>query len=98
MPRIKNLVPVAGGLGVVLDMPTSETGSVTILTEDEVELYRKQYETIAGMRLALDRLQSAANRLTDNLAEFGHVTDDVFIDDVERAGIAARAFLEIAKQ
>lgn len=42
---------------------------------------------------ALERLQLAASRLTDNLNEFGHVTDDVFVDDVMRACIAAREIL-----
>ena len=45
---------------------------------------------------ALDRVQSASKRLTDNINEFGHVTDDVFVDDVERAGIAARDILKDA--
>lgn len=43
--------------------------------------------------VALDRLQSASRRLTDNINEFGQVTDDVFLDDVLRAGIAARSAL-----
>lgn len=48
---------------------------------------------INTLRETLDRLQAAAARLTDNVAEFGTVTDDVFIDDVIRAEIAARAIL-----
>lgn len=36
MPRIMQLVPIDGRLGVVLDVPSSLGGSVSIYTEDEI--------------------------------------------------------------
>lgn len=41
MPIVKKLVPVDGRLGVVLDVPATDTGSVTILTDEEVEAIRQ---------------------------------------------------------
>lgn len=41
MPIVKKLVPVDGRMGVVLDVPATDTGSVNILTDEEVEAIRQ---------------------------------------------------------
>jgi len=45
---------------------------------------------IAELEAALDLLRSVSKRLTDNITEFDRVTNGEFVDDVERAGIAAQ--------
>lgn len=42
MPQITKLVPVDGGLGVVLDVPPSNDGSVAIFTASELEALKER--------------------------------------------------------